>query len=72
MSTDTRDILNRVLALPDNERARIVDELLTSLNQPDDEIDALWRKEIEDRIAAYHSGILRSVPLNDVLAKHRK
>ena len=72
MSVETQEILDRALGLPAVEKARIVDELLSSLNQPDEAIDALWRKEVEDRIKAYNAGTLKSVSLNDVLSKHRK
>ena len=72
MSTDTQEILVRALALPDTDKARIVDELLTSLSPPDDQIDTLWREEVEDRIAAYNAGELRAVSLDEVLAKYRK
>lgn len=72
MSTETREILDRALELPAIEKARLVDLLLSSLDQPDETIDALWRKEVEDRIRAYQEGKLRSVSLADVLAKYRK
>ena len=54
------------------EKARIVDKLLSSLDQPDEVIDVLWRKEVEDRIKAYNAGTLKSVSLELVLAKYRK
>ena len=44
MSTETQEILNRALELPAADKARIADELLASLNQPDEAIDALWKK----------------------------
>lgn len=72
MSTETKEILNRALALPPVEKARIVDQLLSSLNEPDEGIDALWRKEVEDRIEAFRAGTLKSVSLEEVLAKYRK
>ena len=73
MSTmTTEQIINQVLSLPPAEKARVVDELLSSLDQPDEAIDALWRKEVEDRIAAYNSGSLKSVSLEEALAKYRK
>jgi putative addiction module component (TIGR02574 family) len=72
MSTGTQEILVRALALPDTDKARIVDELLTSLTPPDGELDALWREEVEDRIAAYNAGELRAVSLDEVLAKYGK
>jgi len=72
MSGETQEIIDRALELPAEEKARIVDELLSSLNDPDEAIDALWRREVEDRIEAYSSGKLRSVSLEEVLAKYRK
>jgi putative addiction module component (TIGR02574 family) len=72
MSVETQEILDRALGLPAVEKARIVDELLSSLHQPDEAIDALWRKEVEDRIKAYNAGTLKSVSLDEVLSKYRK
>ncbi len=69
MSTETQEILNRALELPPADKARIANELLASLEQTDEATDALWRKEVEDRIAAYKAGALKSVPLEEVLAK---
>jgi putative addiction module component (TIGR02574 family) len=72
MSTETREILDRALELPAVEKARLIDQLLSSLDEPDEAIDELWRKEVEDRIQAYQAGQLKSVSLSDVLAKYRK
>jgi putative addiction module component (TIGR02574 family) len=72
MIAETQEIIDRALELSVEEKARIVDELLSSLNEPDEAIDALWRKEVEDRIEAYNSGKLRSVSLEEVLATHQK
>jgi putative addiction module component (TIGR02574 family) len=71
MSTETRDIIAQVMELSDIEKARLVDQLLSSLDEPDEAIDALWRKEVEERIEAYKAGKLKSVSLSDVLAKYR-
>ena len=65
-------IISQALSLPPAEKARIVDELLSSLDQRDEAIDALWRKEVEDRIAAHNDGTLKSVSLEEALAKYRK
>ncbi|MCM3872688.1 MAG: addiction module protein [Pyrinomonadaceae bacterium] len=72
MSEETQEILDRALGLPAVEKARIVDELLSSLDRPDAAIDALWRKEVEGRIKAYNAGTLKSVSLDEVLSKYRK
>lgn len=72
MSIDAREILDLAMGLPALEKARLVDQLLSSLDEPDEAIDALWRKEVEDRIQAYRDGKLQSVSLADVLAKYGK
>jgi len=72
MSTETQDIIARALSLPPSDKALVVDKLLSSLDQPDEAIDALWRKEVEDRVKAYNEGTLKSVSLEEVLAKYRK
>jgi len=72
MSVETSELLARLMELPAVEKARLVDQLLSSLDEPDEAIDALWRKEVEDRIQAYQAGKLQSVSLADVLAKYRK
>ncbi len=72
MATDTKQVLKEALELPSVERATLVDQLLSSLDKPDEHIDALWRKEVENRINAYHSGKIKSVTLEEVLSKYRK
>ena len=71
VSTETQAIIDRALSLPPADKALVVDKLLSSLDQPDEGIDALWRKEVEDRIRAYNEGTLKSVSLEEVLAKYR-
>ena len=62
MSVETQEILDRALKLSAVEKAHLVDELLSSLDKPDEAIDALWRKEVEDRITAYQTGHLKRTP----------
>ena len=71
MSTKTKEILNQALGLPPLEKAHLVDSLLSSLDKPDEEIDSLWREEVEKRIEAYQSGKLPSVSLQQVLSKYQ-
>lgn len=72
MTTNTQQILKEALELPSFERAMVVDHLLSSLDQPDEQIDALWREEVEARISAYKSGKMRTVSLKEVLSKYSK
>jgi len=55
--------------MPPNDRAALVETLLLSLDKPDPEIDALWLKEAEDRLAAYHSGELGAVDAEQVFTE---
>jgi putative addiction module component (TIGR02574 family) len=52
------------------ERIRLVDEILSSLDQADPSLDAKWAAEAEDRIAAYRRGELKAVELSEVVAKY--
>ncbi|MBF0632370.1 MAG: addiction module protein [Magnetococcales bacterium] len=52
-------------------RLELVDAILSSLDEPDREIDQLWSQESEERLAAYRRGEMKAIPLNDVLAKYR-
>lgn len=72
MAVKSQQILKDALTLPLTERASLVDDLLASFDQPDKQIDSLWRKEVEDRIAAYQAGKIRAVTLDEVLSKYRK
>jgi putative addiction module component (TIGR02574 family) len=72
MATNAQQILKEVLTLPLKDRATLVDDILASLDQPDEQIDRLWCTEIDDRIAAYRAGKIRAVPLEEVLSKYRR
>jgi putative addiction module component (TIGR02574 family) len=65
-------IFGQALGLPAADRARLVEVLLAGLDRPDEAIDALRRAEVEDRIAAFRSGRLRALSLDQVLAKYQK
>lgn len=67
----TNDILKEAITLPPSERALLIDELLNSLDEKDNEIDRLWAKEAESRIDAYDNGKLKSVSIDTILEKYR-
>ena len=58
--------------LPRDERERLVDELLESLNEPASaELDAAWSAEIERRLAAYDRGEVQALAAEEVFARAR-
>lgn len=69
MSASAETLLRQALQLPPNDRAALVEVLITSLDKPDVELDALWLKEAERRMAAYRAGELDAVDADQVFAE---
>lgn len=69
---DSADVLDDAMDLSPAERARLVNELLSSLNQADEEVDRKWKEEVKDRIQAAEEGDLQSIPLDEVLSKYEE
>lgn len=67
----SNDILKEALGLKPAEKAELIDKLLSSLDNPDIELDELWAKEAEDRIDSYEQGQIKAVTLREVLEKYR-
>ncbi len=63
----TADIRDAAMKLTPEEKARLAEELLASLDVPDQaEIDAAHAEEAERRIDALDSGKTQSVPADEV------
>ena len=71
MSSAVIGILKEALALDPSDRASLVEDLLSSLDQPDPRVDELWAQEVEARIAAMDAGQMREIPAEDVFATPR-
>jgi putative addiction module component (TIGR02574 family) len=69
MATDTKGVLEIVLALPAIDRAALVDSLLASLDEPDASIDNAWAAEAETRLTAFDAGQIKAVPSEIVFAE---
>jgi putative addiction module component (TIGR02574 family) len=62
----------QVLGLPPQDRSRLVDLLLVSLQElPQAEIEAAWDSEVERRLAAYDRGEVQAIDGEEVMAKAR-
>ncbi len=62
---DSRDILEQALRLKPEERFLVVEGLLKSLDEPDQNLDAIWAEESEKRLKAYREGRLKGIPMED-------
>lgn len=65
-------LLKDALILPAHEKSELIEHLIKSLDQPDPEIDKLWKKEVESRLEAYEQGKLDSVTIQEAFRKYKK
>ena len=70
MTVGFADIEHQARMLAPDERARLAELLLESLrNDSLQEIEALWRHEIEQRVAAFDRGEVKTFLAQDVFAE---
>jgi putative addiction module component (TIGR02574 family) len=67
----TSKFLKQALTLKPTEKAELIDKLLSSLDNPDAELEGLWAKEAENRIDAYERGAIKAVTLEKVLERYK-
>lgn len=71
MTQISKELINDALALSTNERVALVEQLLQSLNAPNDEINEVWAKEADARVLAYENNEISSKPFAEVLKKYK-
>jgi len=64
------ELIQKALSLSPGERIEWVEQVLNSLDRPDEAIDKLWAEESERRLEAYRSGEMESFSMDDVMAKY--
>ena len=69
--TTPNKILKEAMALKPSEKVELIDKLISSLDEPDGDIDKLWSEESESRIDAYERGEIKAVTMEKVLEKYR-
>jgi putative addiction module component (TIGR02574 family) len=72
MAKSVDKIAQEIRELPDVEKLRLLDAILTDLDKPDPEIDRVWAEEARKRWAAYKAGKVPTVSYESVMAKHRR
>ncbi len=72
MSDLVEELSHKARALPPEDRVRLAEELLASVQEPDAEVDAAWEEEIKRRIAEIDSGKAKLVPAEEVFAEVRR
>ncbi len=73
MSITFAELEQQARALPAEDRARLVEVLLDSLRQTEiAEIEAEWKREIANRVAAYERGEAQTFAAEEVFAEARR
>ena len=66
-----KELYKQANQLPPLEKLRLAELLLTDLDTPDPEIDAIWRGEAQKRWQAYQAGELKTVSYDAVMQKYK-
>ena len=70
MNDQVAFLAERGLALSQEDRARLAEVLIASLDpEPQSEVEAAWEVEIERRLAAYDRGEVQAIDAEEVFAK---
>ncbi|MEP7211878.1 MAG: addiction module protein [Acidobacteriota bacterium] len=72
MTVQTTDLLEMAESLPIDEKALLVDRLLDSMYPHQEEIDELWRIEVERRVEEVRAGTVTTIPGEKVFEEIEK
>ncbi len=61
-----KNIEKSILQLSPIQRLRIVDNILASLDKPDQEIERAWGRESDRRLAAYRNGKVKGIDFETI------
>lgn len=63
------ELVAAVLRLPRHERVRVAEEILSSLEEPEDVVAAAWAEELLRRSRALTEGKVQAIPLEAARAQ---
>lgn len=72
MTQEAHELLQKALALPENERAELAGTLISSLDSSGDaDVDAAWQQAVARRAREVESGKVKTVSWEEVQKKGR-
>ncbi|WP_417738001.1 addiction module protein [Rosistilla oblonga] len=72
MNTQSQQLLESALSLPESDRAEIAASLIHSLDtESDKDADAAWAAEIHRRVESIDNGQVNLIPWDDVMREMR-
>ncbi len=72
MSDLVEELSRKARALAPEERVRLAEELLATVQEVDPDVEAAWDEEIRRRIADVDSGKAKLIPAEEVFAEVRR
>lgn len=72
MSDLIAELSAQAKALPPEERARLAEELLASLDPHETEVEAAWDEELRRRIDEVERGTVELIPADQAFAQFRR
>ncbi len=72
MSDLVDELSRKARALPPEDRVRLAEELLATVQEVDAEVELAWDEEIKRRIAEIDSGTAKLIPAEEVFAEVRR
>ncbi|MCC5827558.1 addiction module protein [Alkalimonas sp.] len=72
MQTSLKQIEEQALGLSTEDRAKLAEVMLESLNPALTDVEAAWEREIAERIAAYDQGEMPVYAAEDVFAEAKR
>lgn len=72
MSTLIDELSQKARLLPPEERVRLAEELLSTVQETSPDVETAWEEEIRRRIAEVEAGTAKLVPADEVFAEVRR
>jgi putative addiction module component (TIGR02574 family) len=69
IALNTHQLLAEVDSMPIDLKTKLVEKLLNSLNPLHQDVEALWKQEIDSRVASIEKGAVNLIDGNDVFRK---
>lgn len=71
-TTLVEELSRRARDLSPEERVQLAEEILATVHEQDEEVDAAWDAEIKRRIAEVENGTAKLIPAEEVFARLRR
>jgi putative addiction module component (TIGR02574 family) len=69
MANLIEELSSQALTLPAADRVRLAEELLATVHESNDEVEAAWDQAIRIRIAEIDAGTAKLIPAEEVFAE---